>query len=76
MPRKSLLVSMEITTAARSHDCRYNKNHRIAKGERRLTVKVDRDNHNYCLACAKVFMADSSARLQQLKDEVDKVTPA
>ena len=35
MPRpKSLVVSMEITTAGGAHDCRYNKNHRLEKGIR------------------------------------------
>ena len=73
MARKSLLVRMEITTAARAHDCRYNDKHRIGKGDKRLTVKVDRNNHHYCLACAKLFFEDSYARLLALKHEVDKL---
>ncbi len=74
MPRKSLLLSMEITMAGRSHNCRFNKKHRIEKGDQRLTVKVDRDDHNYCLACAKLFVEDSYARLGQLKSDVDRLT--
>lgn len=76
MARKSLLVRMEITTAARAHDCRYNNKHRIAKGDKRLTVKVDRSDHHYCLACAKLFFEDSCARLLAMKNEVDKLASA
>lgn len=76
MSRKSLLVSMEITTAGRGHNCRYKKTHRIEKGNRRLTVRVDGDDHNYCLACAKLFMADSATRLEALKTEVDRLAAA
>jgi hypothetical protein len=65
---------MEITTALRSHDCRYNKRHRIAKGDRRLTIKSDGDAHHYCLACTRLFIADSLARLNALSAEVDGLT--
>ena len=71
MSHKSLLVSMEITTAGRSHNCRYNKRHRIEKGMRRLTVKVDRNDHHYCLVCAKAFMAASTDRLASIRGEVE-----
>jgi hypothetical protein len=65
MPRpKSLIVSMEITTAGRAHDCRYNKNHRLEKGFRRLTIRSDGDEHHYCLACAKAFLVKDIERLQ------------
>jgi hypothetical protein len=74
MPRKSLLVSMEITMAGRAHDCRYNKNHRIQKGDRRLTVRSDGDEHHYCLACAKTFIAASSEKLASIRAEVDVLT--
>jgi hypothetical protein len=62
---------MEVTTAGRAHDCRYNKRHRILKGVRRLTIKIDGDEHHYCLTCAKVFMAASTARLAAISAEVD-----
>jgi hypothetical protein len=75
MGHKSLLASMEVTIAGREHGCRYNKRHRIVKGEKRLTVKVDGDDHNYCLACAKTFIASSSERLAALRAEVDGLLP-
>lgn len=71
MSHKSLLVSMELTTAGKGHNCRYNKKHRIEKGVSRLTIRSGRDKHHYCLACAKTFMAGSLQRLQDLQAEVE-----
>lgn len=68
MPRgKSVLVSMEITVAGSSHNCRFNESHRIRKGMHRLTIKEDRAQLNYCLSCAKAFFAHGLARLQELE---------
>ena len=67
MPRPiSLIVSMEWTQAGRGHDCRNNKNHRIEKGQRRLTIKSDGDEHHYCVACAKIFLVAGIERLQAI----------
>jgi len=71
MPLKSLLVSMELTTAGRAHDCRYNKRHRIEKGTPRLTIKVDGDDHHYCLVCAQAFTSSSTERLAAIRAEID-----
>lgn len=68
---KSLIVVMELTAAGRSHDCRFNKTHRIEKGVRRLTVRSDGDEHHYCLACAKGFLTKDVERLQAILNEVD-----
>ncbi len=68
---KSVVVSMEITVAGRAHDCRYNKNHRLQKGMRRLTVKEDGDEHHYCLACARMFLVQGVERLTALITIVD-----
>jgi hypothetical protein len=62
---------MEITTAGRAHDCRYNKRHRIEKGVRRLTIRSDGDEHHYCIACAKAFLVKDIERLQVLLMEVN-----
>lgn len=72
MPRgKSVLVSMEITVAGSSHNCRFNDGHRITKGTHRLTIKEDRARLNYCLKCAKDFLVQGLARLQELESQVD-----
>jgi hypothetical protein len=71
MSRKSLLVSMEITTAGRLHSCRYNKRHPIKKGIKRLTIKTDGEPHHYCLACARVFMEASTTRLAEIRAEIE-----
>jgi hypothetical protein len=64
---------MEWTQAGRAHDCRYNKNHRLEKGQRRLTIKSDGDKHHYCVACAKTFLAADIKRLQILLQQADAV---
>jgi len=72
MPRpKSVVVTMEITTVGRAHDCRHNKNHRLEKGMRRLTIREDGDEHHYCLTCAKVFLLQGAERLKSLAVEVE-----
>lgn len=68
---KSLIVSMEIATVSRAHDCRHNKNHRLERGDRRLTVRLDGDEHHYCLACAKIFLARDIERLRAFLTEVE-----
>ena len=71
---KSLIVSMEITAAARAHNCRHNKDHRIEKGVKRLAIKSGGDKHHYCLACAKSFLLKDAERLQALLLEVDPLS--
>jgi hypothetical protein len=72
MPRpRSLIVTMEWTIARRAHDCRNNRGHRIDKGNNRLTVKEDGDEHHYCVTCAKTFLSSDIKRLAQLLDEAE-----
>lgn len=73
---RSLIVSMEITTAGSSHNCRNNDGHRIPKGAKRLTIKSDGDRHHYCLACAKGFLAKDAERLRDLIGEVEAAQAA
>ena len=76
MPRpRSLIVSMEITTAGRAHNCRQSEKHRIEKGMRRLTLKSDGDEHHYCLACAASFLKKDVERLQSLLAQTTAVSP-
>lgn len=73
MPRsKSVLVSMEVTVAGSSHNCRFNDGHRIHKGEWRLTIKEDGSSRHYCLSCARAFLAKGLERLRVLQTEVDE----
>ncbi len=67
MPRpKSLIHNIRWTEAARAHNCRHNDSHRIEKGQRRLTLKIDGDEHHYCENCAKNFLAADISRLQAI----------
>src|SRR5260370_38785508 len=77
VPRpRSLIVSMAWTHAGRAHDCRYNKNHRLEKGQPRLTIKSDGDEHHYCVACAKSFLVADIKRLQTLLGRSESQAPA
>jgi hypothetical protein len=69
---RSLLVSMEITAAGKSHNCRHNESHRIAMGARRLTISSDGDKHHYCLDCARGFLAKDIDRLKALLNEIGR----
>lgn len=62
---------MAWTIAGRAHDCRYNKRHRLEKGDRRLTIKSDGDEHHYCVPCAKGFFEYDLKRLQALYEQAD-----
>lgn len=69
---KSLIASMEITVAGSTHGCRNNREkHRIQKGMKRLTIREDGSDQNYCLACAKGFLVKDIGRLQELLTDVE-----
>lgn len=65
---------MEWTHAGRAHDCRFNKNHRIEKGQRRLTIRSEGDEHHYCVVCAKGFLVADIKRLQDLLENAEGQT--
>jgi hypothetical protein len=53
---KSFLPQLIVENAKSSHNCRFNKKHRIVKGQKRLTAKEGRDVLHYCPACAVHFL--------------------
>lgn len=67
---RSLIVSMEITTAARAHNCRQSERHRIERDMKRLTIKSDGNAHHYCLACAHSFFVRDLDRMQSILAEI------
>ena len=73
MPGKfpSVIKNVSVTTAAHGHNCRRDDTHRIAKGDTRLEIKVDRDTHRYCVACARRSLETDKDKLQQLLDRLD-----
>jgi hypothetical protein len=73
---KSTLQSMELTVAGASHNCRFNKSHRIPKGAKRLTIKEDRSRLHYCLVCARKFLVHDLERMKTLLAEVDSALEA
>jgi hypothetical protein len=67
---KSLIVNAKITVAGRAHNCHHNREHRIEKGEKRLTIKSNSTEYHYCLACSKIFLKRDLQRLDKLLEEV------
>lgn len=67
---RSLIVSMEITKAGKSHNCRHSDKHRISMGDSRLTINSDGDKHHYCLDCAKGFLIKDIDKLKGLLVQV------
>jgi len=70
---KSVVLNLSVTTAAKGHNCRHNKSHRIGKGARRLTIKVERNQHHYCLTCAKIILEKGILKLQHIQTEVESI---
>lgn len=68
---KSLIVSMQITTAGRAHNCRQSAQHRIEKGTKRLTITSSGDKHHYCLPCAQSFFVKDLERMRALLEEIE-----
>jgi hypothetical protein len=53
---KSFLPQLIVENAKNSHNCRFNKKHRITRGETRLTAKEGREKLRYCPECAIHFL--------------------
>jgi hypothetical protein len=67
---KTLLLRAEIDVALHSHRCRRNKNHLIARGQRRLKVRAGRSWKHYCLHCAVRIVERDSALLSALASAI------
>jgi hypothetical protein len=71
MPRfKSLLKSLAIDQAKRSHNCQSNHNHRIQKNDHRLCVKEGRKTSCYCVECARMFLENARIEVDNLINEL------
>jgi hypothetical protein len=67
---KSLILSMTVDEALRTHACQHNDKHMVAKGDRRLKIKVGRSHDHYCVDCSRMFIEQSIAKLQRLAAEL------
>lgn len=68
--QKSLIKRILIDTALKSHNCRYNKKHHIACGDKRLKVIEGRSRLHYCVECAKKFLGDDIEKLKNILSEL------
>ncbi len=63
---KSLVTRVKIGTALRAHNCQANRQHRVLKGDTRLSVRNGRSWDNYCLECARKILANDLQKLQEI----------
>lgn len=75
MPKKSLVQRSQVDEAQKAHNCQSNSRHRLAKGERRLKVHVDRSYDHYCKPCALRIIEQDIARLQTLARQLTGELP-
>lgn len=65
--QRSLLKSLEISTAGRLHYCHSNKRHALRKGDVIFIVSEGRNHTHYCVDCALRFVATAQAKLAILE---------
>lgn len=67
---KVLIKRISVDIALHSHKCRYNKQHIIAQGDKRLKVIEGRKQSHYCIDCAKKFVCADIERLQNILSQL------
>jgi hypothetical protein len=76
---KSFLSTLIVDHAIISHNCRFNRGHRITKGSKRLTAKEGRAKLRYCTVCAihflKLDIATIQATIAQLETSQNTSNP-
>jgi hypothetical protein len=68
---KSLLKSLAIDQAKRSHNCQSNRQHRIQKNDRRLCVKEGTKTSRYCVECARIFLENAKMEIDNLINKLN-----
>lgn len=67
---KSTVKGLKIEVAERAHNCRYNKSHRIERGDTRLSISEGRSSLTYCKQCAIAFLEADLAKLGGMLEEI------
>jgi hypothetical protein len=67
---KSLIKTLSIDTAQKSHFCKHDGKHSIKKGDKRLKLKVGRTYEHFCGVCAKSFIQKDISKLDALLHEL------
>jgi hypothetical protein len=71
---KSFLPQLIVENAKSSHNCRFNKKHRIVKGQARLTAKEGREILHYCPDCAVNFLRLDIVTIQSTLSDLEAAT--
>jgi hypothetical protein len=67
---KSFLKKLSVTTAKRRHSCQHNAAHVITAGDKRLTVRIDRTDEHFCVACGSTFLQRDMGLLDERLQEL------
>lgn len=71
MPRpKSIIQRVEVSEAKKAHNCQHNPNHRIERGDKRLTVLNQRSREHFCINCALDIIERDIAKLHGLAEQL------
>lgn len=68
---RSLTLKLKVDEVQKRHPCQHNDKHVLHKGDRRLKVTVGRTDEHYCASCARRFIKESIARLEELDRELE-----
>jgi len=72
MPRyKSFLKNIKIEKAKRTHNCRFNKNRVIKKGDYRLCLTEGRSDKNYSLEEVLPMIEKDLKKLLEIKSNIE-----
>lgn len=67
MATKSLIETVRVEIALKSHNCQANQAHRVNKGDVRLKVRDGLGWAHYCKDCALKIIAKDIEKLNRLK---------
>ena len=74
MPRpKSFLKRLTIERVSRAHNCQHNQSHRLAAGDVRLKLTIERADENYCGDCAIQILNRDIDRMRGLIAEIESM---
>jgi hypothetical protein len=61
---KTLLTTVAIDLAKKSHNCQANAAHRVQMGDRRLGVKKERSWDYYCIDCGTKILERDAEKIK------------
>ena len=72
---KRVLGNLSVRAAGKAAGCKFNQNHRVARGELRLMIKNPgpaSGEHGYCTECGLRILAAAEDDLKRLRTELSE----